>query len=1328
MYSDSLDRATPQLATPISEAGKIVSAIFNDTMDDIDKLIDSVGLDSYVASADTREVAWLYVSTPVDPGFIKVTGESIELGRVGSYDDLIKSKTTDYSFYYDFLSRSLYTLRPFTNLYVDQVKVDQIITQNFNSFDEFGLRVGLTRLYLESNTNFKLRILDVYANPPSVNEIGLKRTLRRELDLWRAYGSTPNSSYVGATPEIMEISDIELSSPYFDFEGNPLAAMHDFVEKINQRFPSNIGYAKWLKTYWDYAGTRQEGVSSLPQTTDIENVEGEDYQPGIGDFDDAKVILELLDRQTAYKYFTFEISGIKSDSTETVYEPISFYYDTYVSYYENYFDNSPATLNYQIDLTLKPHGTNVLTSKTYSATVTDIVQNTYGPTSSASPEYIIKNVFVPSNYSSSSLRFVYNSTPYYNTITVNGQQLAINQIPAEFVDSATVTYLSFKDSSNAFGDFGWIMLLNSTPNTLVTNTNTKVTKKFSTPNYQDLSLRLGSKIYGQEKRRVSNTTKIRSGIINDKINEGPEFSQKNNVVINPSTIKSKFVVPPGATPIYVHLENVVIDQYDIDNSSSPYLGVGGTAQNRDLNQIELIPSSPNILVSIANPDFATPHLHDHYINTTGGSTYNYYFDTIKWPYNSTPGYIIFSSADGQAYPFKYRTWEPFTAGYDSIIDYQISDNGVVLSDVTIQSEDLGNKQNNLIGVFDFDRSQFGLSEYETSPNLIIKSINIINNDNDVLVWQENTYDNIGNVNFNYYDSTSKKYKLKDIQFNAKYDVDAEKYLVPALRSGWYFYQTSPNYGATEAYIYNNQQSYSVGNVDQFSIGTVARAGAPILVSVFSDGVSTDYRQVSFYDEATPSNLSYYNFEYIIAKDTHSISLAYSDVFDVSIYDMFTGEFILEGGSSSTNQINIISIPEENPLIIGREYRIQYRVRNSYNVDHHVYNPVTDEYETQINLLTTPNSSYIATTAFESSIYNKDFQINNIYLNPIYNPLPEGFLYLSHDSYLANSVELYVSPKEILDDGIDYFVLTIFSKDINKNPKPYQNFEISGQNISAIPQYVTTDVDGIGKAIIKYTGAPVNKTEVKTFSVRALGNSIYNINDDYPYENFNNSILSATQNYYVKPTIEQMKSLYAEVDKKIVTADGQENLNIYGKTKPGSIVYWRKSRFLPSALSTAYSVSTATPGQNLKSGRVTANSEGDFNIGPFIAQQDATPGYWFAVIDTEEVGSPSSTPVTIAGDIVYWYEKYDSVQSDNQESVYIPTINQSSDYDSYREDLKFKVDSLTGSEYYDTDAATPWSMPMWYPIDRYTQYQIGYFGSTPNVVNNLNNLHKDFEEE
>jgi hypothetical protein len=55
-------------------------------------------------------------------------------------------------------------------------------------------------------------------------------------------------------------------------------------------------------------------------------------------------------------------------------------------------------------------------------------------------------------------------------------------------------------------------------------------------------------------------------------------------------------------------------------------------------------------------------------------------------------------------------------------------------------------------------------------------------------------------------------------------------------------------------------------------------------------------------------------------------------------------------------------------------------------------------------------------------------------------------------------------------------------------------------------------------------------------------------------------------------------------------------------------------------------------------------------------------------------------------------------------------------------------------YYNGENASPygatpnWLPPKWYPLDRYTQYQIGLLGSTPYQVDSYENLMNDYEEE
>lgn len=1316
IYSDSLERATPELAFPQSEAGKIVNALLGEDLDKVDDLISDIDFDSFISTADVNQVAWLYVCPNIRPGFIKVIGDDLELARVSSLFDLLQLGISNYAFYYDFVSQDLYSLRPFKDLYVDLEKVQQIPIQNYNSFDEFGLKVGLQRLYLESNINFKKRILDVYINPPALDIEGLKRTLRRELDIWRAYGATPDSNYLGATPEIIEMSDLQkYGGTYYDEEGNPNQGLYPFVEDINVRFPSNFGYAKWGEAYWDYAGRKQEGVSSIPQVVDVGHVSPEYFQPGIGDFDDAKIVLKKIEKEITEYSFDVKIKGIKSESTESAYEPLDIQYDSYVSYQEYYIDNDYATINYDLTLELAPHG-DLSASVSYTANITDIVKNSFSNTSSSSPEYIIKDIFEPTEFTKSSIVFKDESgTPYFNTLSPSAtESYSLNQIPLYAVQQATVAYKYARNGTGATGDYAWIYLNNSTPNFRASSSNLMVTKKVATPSYKDFSLEIGSKIYSPTKMRVSETPKIRSSIFGNTVNESTKISQQKPIQISPSSIRKNFLLPSSAIPMYVHIDNIVSGNFDSSFASSPNQNYGGISNNRQTNSSYLIPSSPNILFKMINPDFATPQMHQDYIGTSS-STVSYYFTKIKYPYDATPGSFEIQVQPSSYYPFSYKVWQNFEATHMDEFSFYLSENGIVKSSPDINLEINNNIKSNLVGDYTFSRSDFGLEEFKNSKNLIVKSIEIVNPNDGVKIWQENSYDPVGNQYLNFYNEQINEYTIDNIKIRAEYDNSLSESVSPSIRSGWYYF------GGEEGYIYANQKTITANNSATINFEDVARNGAPVVLYVKpNSSTPIQYRQVSFYDEATPHQYSLYNFEYTKTNNNKSIFLAYDNVFDVKVVDTFTGKTLVSGLSSATNEIDLSSATPTSE----REYKVTYRVKDAFYVDNQTYDYLEDQYITSVHLLSTPNQLFSATVSYESSLYDKDREISEFKLSPIYSQLDEGYVYLSHSSYDSNSVDAYVSPNKILSDGVDYMVLNLFSKDKNLNPKPNQTFMIYGNNISSTPQYVTTDFDGFGSAEIRYSGANQSIQVEDTFYVQGLPAASPNA-----HANSSSGLISSTVNYYVQPTVAFPSKLYAETNKKILTANGFDNLSILGMTNKNSAVYWRKARNINEAFNISYSTSQSAPGKNANSGMVYSDSSGNFLIEPFTSQNDATPGYWFVSVETELASTPNLFPVTISGDIVYWYEKYDASQSSSEEPVYIPESGYDASYSAYSEDPVFKLNPDTNSIVFDDESATPWdSLPRWYPINRFTQYQLGFFGTNPDKPTSFGNLHPDYEEE
>lgn len=1319
IYSDSLERATPEIALPESKAGLLVNSLLNEDLDNIDKLISDIDFDSFIATADTNQIAWLYVVPSVKPGFLKIYGDGIELARVSSYYELMQQSYHDNVFYYDFITQEVYSIKPFNELLIDNIQYNQIVVQNYNSFDEFGLRVGLQRLYLEPNINFKKRILDVYLNPPSVDIEGLKKTLRRELDIWRAYGSTPDSNYVGATPEIIEISDFESNNgKYFSNDGTPSLAFYDLVENMNIRFPANIGYGKWDETYWDYAGLKQEGVSSIPQVSDVDNIDGANYQAGIGDFDDLKIILEPISKDIENYSFLLKAKGIKSDSTQNAYEPIKIAYDTYVSYYEQYSDNQYATVNYEIYLKLNSHG-NIPQNSVYKAEVTDYVRNLEQQTHSASPEYLLKQVFTPSLFSNSDLLFLNSGgTPYYNIIEPSAtESYVLSQIPLDVVQQATVNFISSKNSSGAIGDFAWINLENATPNGYAQNSNKTITKLLTEKTPEALNLKVSSKIWDGQKTRVSETDRVRSSVFGNLLNASGDISQTNKIELQASEIKKSFLLPNGAQPIYVHIQNIVVDPYSVDLSTGVNSGYGGVSRNRD-NQLDyLIPSSPNIIAGFVNPGFATPNLHENYISTSG-STVSYYFTNLKFPYSATPDSIFIESASSAYYPFNQKVWDNFEALSNDEFDFYISQNGVEKGPETSNADDLNNQKGDLIGTYNLYRSDFGLQAYDSSEDLIIKSLEIINENDNVIIWQENESDSSNLLNLNSYDEDSGKYIVKDIKIRAKYDLVSEQNISPSIRSGWYYQN------GEERFVYARPEQHIYNNLNEIYLEEIARGGSPIIVDVQGSGSTpVQYRQVSFYDESTPYQFSHSNFEHIVAQSTTAIYLGYYDVYDVSITDSFTGELIGSGIQSFTNQISYTDIFGFSGFVIGRSYKVSYKVRNAFYVDNNDYDSVTDEYRTRIYLLSTPNGSYAATVTYESALYDRDYEIPNMKLNPLYAPIDEGYIFLSHEDYASDSIDLIISPKRILADGVDYAILSVFSKDINGNPKPNQTFHITGADVYATPEYITTNDDGYVNSKVSYVGSPILVPTNLNFSV-------YGLNSSTPNSHINSSsgLINETVSLNLQPTITPNFKLIAETSKKIMVADGLDSMQVYGLAQPNKNVYWRKSRNLHDALTMAYSVSSNSPEQNHVSGMVQSDSSGKFVIEYFISQPDATPGYWFVVVDTENASTPNANPVTIAGDILYWYEKYDANQTNTEEPYYIPLLNESSDYSMYDEDPVFKADQITGDIFYDIESATPWLVPKWYPIKRFTQYQMGLLGQTPESVTSLSNLRPDYEEE
>lgn len=1291
MFLDSEEDATPEIQLPQTTAGTFLNSLVADFPENFEKQVNLFELDRFITTADLEQTSWMYVCFDVPASLSRVLGDGIPLSRVDSIVDLYESVENDYCYYYSGIDRQVITKKLFKVLSVDLITYEQVPTLKWNWFDEFGARVGLQRLYLESNDSFKKRILDVYKNLPGPTVDAVKRTLRRELNIWAAYGATPDSDYVGATPEIIEIQDMESSSPYFDYSGKPTEKFRDFVRTINEKYPTNWGYVKWGEGFWDYAGKDQLGIGRIPAVYDDATPLGGYYQPGVGDFNDAYLVVKEPHEAYIDVDSTFKAYGTKYVGKVDSYSPIRVDYEYYGSYAQDYYSNQNATVNFRYILTVPAHGS-YATAKDFYVDVAAYPSNKYYPGHPSSPEFNLVNIFDQDGYAYSEYVF---------------KDLQTNQAYSNTSVSPTVTRINYYHASKASatptsGSSNFRMqFLASTPSTSVIGTPMNLPSfAFGTsgPN-----IRLVSNVYNKYRGIFETTPRISNSFVLNSVNS---LSELKDFVLDKNFITNTLLFPPGATPQYVHITNtkpVGYEQYSDFYQSTAYSGYGGLSSNIGLDYY--VPSSPNIIASYVNPNFATPTQHFGYISTTGGSTVNYYFVDLKYPYNATPDNIVFSTglSSTPVYPFKIDKWETFVEESTPMIQGVVSKDGVIRHDPDNWDETF-TKNSTLLGKYNLSYETFGLNHetdyiYHIEPSNDTDGVNLISSTKYISVDGEE-----GNWRINTLKESSDG-NIAEVEVNAEYTGTYKTY----LNSGWY------SHDEQDYYVYSNPVTEYFATPGFFvKLSNVARQGAPIVVDRLL-ATPMQLQEVAFYNESTPTHIFLYNTETVLGNRSDNLYLGYNDIYDVTVTDLVTGYTVLQNGYSSTNELEAFS--SATPSVPGREYEVTYRVRNTYSVDNDYWDSSLGKYVTRVDFDATPNQTYAYNVTYESDLVSHATPLN-IVVDPMELWDQEGFIYLSHNDYNFADFSTKLNPSYIVDNTNEYMVLTVISLDVNGNPKPYQTFTVSGSGVLADENYYTTDINGFAAATLHYNGSVPSSSVGGSFSVLGVTNGSANAHPNSQTQGF-----SKTINYSISSAYDDSLKLKAKPSNTIITADGFSNNYITGKLslnnlpQKSKVIYWRKGRNL-------YDLFAATPYQDY----VRTDTGGNFTVGPITAADRSNPGIWILAVETENAATVNSNPVNIAGDIVYWYEKYDNLNYQYGGSVlYNPNVLY---------DLRPEMSSTPTFtvNYFDGNYATPytstpnWLPPRWYPINRIDQHGMGLLGSTPYYVSTYTKIMNEYEED
>lgn len=1304
IYEDSVDSATPSLDVPVSEGGKFITSLIQDNLGRFENIVDLNFINSFINTADVNQLAWIYRTYSVPPAVVNVLGDGVELGRVASLDTLLTLRQSDYVFYLNPLDKTITTLRKFDNLQINSISYEQESINVFNDFDEMGARIALPRLYLESNLNFKNRILDYALNPPSSNVQGLKRTLRRELDIWRSYGSTPDSNYAGATPEVLEISDIETSTPYVDSYLRPTSRFRSLVRNINTKYPANIGYVKWGEGVWDYAGILGEGVSRLPSVYDQSSSPLQEYyKTGVGDFNDAKFHLinyidPLFNESDTVDFSGYLVAtGKQFTSVDYSYEPIVVDYRVYISYIMNEIEQQGEGIiaTYEIDL---PVHDNYATPSTFYANLNYqndnllLVRNLYPESSSSSPEYIQYNIFDQNELTFDHLSFrdkAFNSeylntetTPNLSKININNAS-EIRIVLGQNWDYDTQSYVN-----ETYGDHR--ISFSSSPNNFYSSSSFTPgdTVSIATPNINayNANLYIGSEHYGATPV-LYNTNAVSKTVHLNALNT-LNSSSSTPSSIDIQEFKDDFFFPALATPQYIYVDVNDISNYVAVDGSVLTDTRGGYAKRHVDQQYYSVPSSPNIVYTVANSDGSLAQSQD-------------YFESATISYSSNEKYVNIESATGDLYPFEYDVYTKFTTSSNPLLIQGFIDE---YGNAYAAGEDPVNAyydKDKYVDSYPISKQTFGI----TSDKFSIENIDIISATPSVKLYTKNIKDLISLINSS---------KLEE---DASIDIyaDNEESYKAALNSGYISFKED------DWYIYVNAiEQTENGRYFSIEFDQTPNISAPVIVKV--DDI--ELRNIVFQDSATPGKFSFTNTESVKYLSDNKLNLAYKDLLDIEVVDSYTGLSLAELSSSTDSYIEIFD--QATPGVVGRFYDVTYTVNNAYHIEPDVYE--NDEYTSYIYFSSTPNLDVDYSLTYETSM-NKNLSFIDLEIDQYENPLQEGFVYISNTDYDFSHIKSIISPTFLFDNQDDFINLTLISYDENSNLKPGQTFRVYGANITSVPEYITTNDNGMGISKIKYTGSIPTTLSSDYFTIEGIGSATPN-----------GGVNSSSEGYSATVNFEMMTETYFKLKVEavplrfVVNADGSSDIIVVGKVKWNDYpvtfpvdVDWFVANSMYDLFTSPY-----------LSGSIQSDETGSFTISNSISANDRTdPGIRYLMVklsnpstvitDLQSSGQTiASNDVTISGDIVYWNESFDNIHYDDEDVVMSRSISRQFDPTKLiYTDSNFIYNYANPDIIRYTNSAPNVSIERWVPISRYHQYQMGLLGATPNMIENYSNIHPDY---
>lgn len=1274
---ENTSQATPIDATPSSLGGQFLNAVAGEWLTDLSAKIQYEQYQHYINSVDLSIMAWAYKLDNV-PKYLEtiVDEDSHPLARCATLSEFYECTSDDKIFYWDRVTRRIFLTKRYDELTINgSDTIDgtlwadtQIAYHVWNCLDDIGASIDLFRLEeeFEDNDSFQKRILDVYINKPGTGMEAFKLTLRRELNLWMHMdGATPDSAYVGATPTILEIEDLERDSKYFNPDGTATNAFIDLINFLARQYPILWGFLKYNQAFWDPDGLERKGVKAINRRHDATPMEEDLLDSGVGDVNDL-YLFKPQEYSVPQEFdVDLKIRG-RQKSTQSEYSGLSFNVSVYGQADMEMFDPDELDGNFTLEV-VTPDGT------FYSNIVVSSNNQDATPSSSAS------------------------SWSFVDWVTPNGLTNAFYQFYNKTTNELYV-------NDDATPNSGQINLLIATSVTIKPGH-----YNFDTTSYIDAPIQSQYKLWFMDAPGTilglggSGVSIIKSPY--NFITATGNFIFQSQIVnylgyVADSWVSDSFVYAiklDGVLPDFTQ-QNFILNIPTINWPT-------GVLNKEIILRLETV--SDEVYGAFTDPNAATPmFFEDSYIAVNGNNTWT---DGRYKSFISTTTSVTFSSQAAVGYPINMPIWTLFEASFPNAISGTVDSNGPWRGN---EAQLFGSK-NEVLEYLNLSRNDFGIAE-TTSYIITWIGIESVSNSN-VICWLDcNTvqpavsYEGETNLNTTYpsnvvvesYDDDDSAYIFSTFPLKAKLKLTANENWYPKIHSGWFFDDIE------EYYLYANRGRETTTSTTYVLRDGPNRQGAPIIVT---DNTGTNYlRQVHFWNMsgATPA-VTTTNTETVTGNGTAYLYAAYDNIYNITVTDTTIDSVVsLVSNTTTSNMVYLATISN-----FDHNYNVTYKVRQSYVVDNDYLNGATPSSRVLFDAVPGAYSYSSYVVNYEKSKYDPATPIP-VPLNTLHTDFSEGFLYIDHDVYPLQRIELKISPSQVLAADNDYLLVTVETYDQFGNPKPNIDVELFTNFGILSSDTVTTDRDGRAHVILDsqtWNDATPFDPDPATPSL-ATPNA-----NSYPQglilaESGAVNVVGAFDIHRVKPP---KNNIVAIMEADHILCNGGSSTSVLGRLldpnrQPiaSANIYWRKARTVYELFNYVnWSSSAATPGPVGIHGRVVTDAQGRFKIGPFVSRYES--GYWLVSVEHGATPSPD-----LVGDIVYWYEYPDVTISIDPVTGLPPYPIQRStpswEIPNYTFGSVFPV-TVDEEDFFAGEASTPsiqWNPPIWYAIDKYKQYHMG----------------------